>query len=348
MSKRAVIIASAIIAGCLSISITSPSVSTARAEDECLKAPGGATPDGGHWYYRIERGTKRKCWYLADAGAKASKPKAAKASPGTEQDAAEPTAEDTPAPAPQKRVRKSVANARAELSAAVPDDDSALVESTWPPLNEPASNAASRDSSPAAITPPAPSVTAPSSEQSWTMASRWPEPNASTSSGKPIVQEPATQAPALTADRLVTAAATTGAAAAAPPATDAALAATALAPAAPATRTESETVSIGLLLSILVCVLALAAIVAPLIFNYVKPRRRKEVPAAGQPRSIWDSEVSQHPVPLFAHDDYQRQPVVLDDDNLSDRYFDEQPHAADNTADEIEQLLARASKRSAA
>lgn len=35
----------------------------ARADD-CLTAPNGPAPQGNHWYYRTERGTDRKCWYL--------------------------------------------------------------------------------------------------------------------------------------------------------------------------------------------------------------------------------------------------------------------------------------------
>ena len=35
---------------------------TQAAADGCLSAPQGATPSGSHWYYRIDRVTKRKCW----------------------------------------------------------------------------------------------------------------------------------------------------------------------------------------------------------------------------------------------------------------------------------------------
>jgi len=40
----------------------------AQAADECLAAPNAAAPAGSHWYYRLERPTQRKCWYLGDAG----------------------------------------------------------------------------------------------------------------------------------------------------------------------------------------------------------------------------------------------------------------------------------------
>jgi hypothetical protein len=37
--------------------------STAHAND-CLAAPNASSPQGQHWYYRIERPSHRKCWYL--------------------------------------------------------------------------------------------------------------------------------------------------------------------------------------------------------------------------------------------------------------------------------------------
>jgi hypothetical protein len=39
---------------------------TQAAADSCLAAPKGATPSGSHWYYRIDRTTKRQCWYLRE------------------------------------------------------------------------------------------------------------------------------------------------------------------------------------------------------------------------------------------------------------------------------------------
>lgn len=42
---------------------------TARAAD-CLTAPDPSASPNGHWYYRTDRTTQRKCWYLrgADSG----------------------------------------------------------------------------------------------------------------------------------------------------------------------------------------------------------------------------------------------------------------------------------------
>ena len=45
----------------------SAGIGNARAED-CLAAPNGTSPAGQHWYYRIDRTTRRHCWYLAMLG----------------------------------------------------------------------------------------------------------------------------------------------------------------------------------------------------------------------------------------------------------------------------------------
>ena len=42
------------------------SIGSARADD-CLAAPKGAAPQGQHWYYHVDRATRRKCWYLHGA-----------------------------------------------------------------------------------------------------------------------------------------------------------------------------------------------------------------------------------------------------------------------------------------
>jgi hypothetical protein len=39
--------------------------SASRAAGDCLAAPSGQSPTGQHWFYRIDRGNGRKCWYLA-------------------------------------------------------------------------------------------------------------------------------------------------------------------------------------------------------------------------------------------------------------------------------------------
>src|SRR6476619_4965040 len=45
----------------------------AASADDCLTAPKGATTAGSHWYYRIDRATKRQCWYLREEGDKSAR-----------------------------------------------------------------------------------------------------------------------------------------------------------------------------------------------------------------------------------------------------------------------------------
>jgi hypothetical protein len=41
-----------------------------RAADDCVSAPKEGAPQGSHWYYRVDRATKRHCWYLRQVGDK--------------------------------------------------------------------------------------------------------------------------------------------------------------------------------------------------------------------------------------------------------------------------------------
>lgn len=356
MSNRTAAIACAVITGCVSIFGTSVSATAApaaepAAQDECLSGPKGATPAGAHWYYRIEKGTKRKCWYLADEVGK-TKQAATRAptSSDTSEEDTPPPAKITPAPkheTSKKPIQKSVANARAELTTGT-DEDPALAETTWPPMPSPAAKADIRADNQVAAIQPAPEA-AP--KQSWNIATRWPEPAAAASaSDQPAAATPAPAqpAPVLTAERLVTAAAPT-------PAARPAAVATA-APAQPQQVTppaDTEGLSLRVLLSILVCVLALAAIVGPLLFKYFRPKPREDDRAHGERRRIWDAPVSNDDT--WQNDSaWQNAPSTP----ASERYvplapekeynFLPEPRILDVTTDEIEELLARVSKRSAA
>ncbi|MBH5396811.1 hypothetical protein HZZ13_03255 [Bradyrhizobium sp. CNPSo 4010] len=67
--------------------------STANAAPDCLASPKDAAPQGQHWYYRLDRTTKRKCWYLRAAGEKEGARTAQAA-----QTTSDPPTADTPAP----------------------------------------------------------------------------------------------------------------------------------------------------------------------------------------------------------------------------------------------------------
>ena len=114
--------------------------------DECLSRPGAATPKGSHWYYRIDRPTNRRCWYLGPAGQKMVR----QAAPAERAEPAERSAVPLPAPAPSEL--RPDEQTRAETPAAARTDaDSATTtavssvtatqfSATWPHIPNGASS----------------------------------------------------------------------------------------------------------------------------------------------------------------------------------------------------------------
>ncbi len=154
------------------VSQTAPA--TPNAADDCLAAPKGAAPQGQHWHYRVERGTKRQCWYLREEG-----PKAAQAAQqGAPQDAgqsaqAAPSAPAAASPSPSRAVQ----DARAEwTSQQTPSAPSAPNQDTI---------AAQRTAAPPATTPRGNAAT-DGNAQAPAVASRWPD--APTASPSPAPQ----------------------------------------------------------------------------------------------------------------------------------------------------------------
>lgn len=67
MPRRTVKFVSALFAGVLAgIPLATISHGATPAADDCLSGPKDQAPHGSHWYYRIDRATKRHCWYLKD------------------------------------------------------------------------------------------------------------------------------------------------------------------------------------------------------------------------------------------------------------------------------------------
>lgn len=95
------------------------------AADSCLSAPKGATPAGSHWYYRIDRTTKRQCWYLREESDKADDKFARAAPPAS---APAPSSAAAEAPQPQPAPRKSISDARAEWVSQPPRTEPAKAE----------------------------------------------------------------------------------------------------------------------------------------------------------------------------------------------------------------------------
>jgi hypothetical protein len=141
----------------------------ARADDTCLTGPQATTPRGSHWYYRIEQGTKRHCWYLgAERGKIAQKP-AAKSRPHAR--APEKLAQTAEPP-----LQPSVANARAEFDDAAHGQANASAppsDTTYSSAHDQAS-AAPVPSEVASVAEAPTAATADTSPSAVT--TRWPDP----------------------------------------------------------------------------------------------------------------------------------------------------------------------------
>jgi hypothetical protein len=114
-----------------SLGVQPGSAQTAKAQakaDECQSRPGASTPRGSHWYYRIERPSGRRCWYL---GAAKQKVQAAPAEQTERAAPVERRAASVPVPRPNAR--------RADEEAEIP-------------ANATAANAADANASPATAT----------------------------------------------------------------------------------------------------------------------------------------------------------------------------------------------------
>lgn len=134
--------------------------------DNCLAGPKGASPAGQHWYYRLERGTKRKCWYLhateqvehrsvvkhhaaAPAGANAAPAPGPQIAAAPAASAAAPADANTePAPEPQIAADPAVAAADPVVAAAATPFPVPAVTSPAAPVPAPDSAAGDAPRSP--------------------------------------------------------------------------------------------------------------------------------------------------------------------------------------------------------
>jgi hypothetical protein len=108
MADRTTTLTSTVLATVLTgTGLMSAGYAPARAADDCLRAP-NQTSAGGHWYYRIDRQSQRKCWYLADEGDKTDQVPSAKAPPSAKK-IVRNTQRAT------EKIQRSNADARAEL-----------------------------------------------------------------------------------------------------------------------------------------------------------------------------------------------------------------------------------------
>jgi hypothetical protein len=54
------------------VAVTARSSRAEAAVDDCLSKPNAPPPQGSHWYYRSDRASNRRCWYLGPQGEKIS------------------------------------------------------------------------------------------------------------------------------------------------------------------------------------------------------------------------------------------------------------------------------------
>lgn len=222
---------------------------TDAADTSCLSGPKGVTPQGGHWYYRIDRATKRQCWYLGEAKQKPAR---------TASENSQPAASAAVSP-PDTAIQPSIANARAELP------------SPQPPVEEANVPVAQQAPAMAAITDQranAPDANA----QGSLIASRWP--------GSPGVNSQAVPAPAPD-NSIVTAQAISKA----PPPP----AAASVALAAANSSAANQTGSIQTLLLVILGALALAGLMGSAIFRFGSARRIDPRDIRLGQRATWDS-----------------------------------------------------------
>jgi hypothetical protein len=156
MSNRTAKFRSAILASFVSVAaLVMLSNGAVHAADDCLSAPKDQTPEGGHWFYRIDHATKRHCWYLRQEGDRP--PQTAASSPPRSPMPILPIV-----PKQAAATQRSIADAHAELPAQTtiepPPRDSAPI---------PAMPAAAADSE----------IDAGAQAQQSVVASRWPDPS---------------------------------------------------------------------------------------------------------------------------------------------------------------------------
>lgn len=161
MARRAAKFISAlfasVIAGAPVATMSQNAANAPAAADDCLPGPKGATPQGQHWYYRLDHANKRQCWYLREEGERP--PQATATAPATDK----PAAQKTEAPP-----LRSLQDAHAEVPMPRAASDQDATESITP--------------APAAAAPPAfPRADATSSgTQQPAVVSRWPDVSTST------------------------------------------------------------------------------------------------------------------------------------------------------------------------
>jgi hypothetical protein len=285
---------------------------TAKSADNCLSAPKSTTQAGHHWYYRVDRATKRACWYSREETTKTARALPQDSAPPLQ--AASPPAMTNPVPPQQSLlVPQSIADARAELISPqmrIGQDTNINVEPRIGGL----AAAASLQNSPRAA---APDASAPTSF----VGQRWPDsPGAinPTDNPPPAAAEPPPGPQ-------------TNAAPAPRPATAPHALAT-----ADAALQEKRSASTQMLLLVMVGALALAGVTASLVFRFGRAQAARPDIRSNR-RVIWDQVDTKRSSPsMFPDED-----TPLWRANVPRDHVPRDPRAPDDPERRVTEMLAR-------
>ena len=305
MQNRTAKFASAIFASLVAgMPLATVSHSAVPAADDCLSAPKGQAPEGSHWYYHIDRASKRHCWYLGDQREKLSRAKPQNSAPIA----------DPASPQKETATQRPVADAHAELPLPQTRVEQETSVSAWQRTPATTASAASVENGQAANAPDA-------KTQLSVIASRWPDPSGvsasassapTTGNSGDAVQSNAEQAARLNTEQ-------------APLPTVATTAAADLLP-------EKQSGSVQMLLLVMMGALVLAGVMGSAIFRFGSMRRRQ---TRSDRRAIWDSVDTDRPSPpAYPKAEASRRKVDIP----------RELRQADDSNDRIAEMLARLSK----
>jgi hypothetical protein len=122
------------------VSLTARTSIAQRADDECITKPNATPPQGSHWYYRIDRATRKQCWYLGPEGEKArtrqivsrTKSSAPKQTPQPTAKTTDETTAAEAAPAKTASAETASAPTTPDEAPASADDPAAAFAKRWP------------------------------------------------------------------------------------------------------------------------------------------------------------------------------------------------------------------------
>jgi len=312
MSDRAAKFISAIFASVLAgASVAGVANDAARAADDCLVAPKKETPDGSHWYYRVDRATQRHCWYLRAEGEKLSQ-------------TAPPNSSATAKPVAAAPMQRSVADAHAELPARTSIQPPNRQDGPFPAM--PANPAMSQDKAAGADAPPS------------VVATRWPDSPAEISAVRPqpaAEQLAANAQPGPQSDSSQSASPQPDSSQTASSQSDSAAPPTAAA-AVPLAGTDSSQgmpASLPVLLGVMTGALALAGITASLVLKFGGARRTARLRVRRD--RIWES----------TDIDTIRPSARLDADVVPRRPLPRDLDQVDEADDRVAEFYAQLSKR---